>query len=264
VRILANLFRTSAENAPSPRERLVLPTDDRIIYAVGDVHGCLSQLLRLEDMICHDANDAPARSKTVVILGDAIDRGPDSAGVLDHLTQPAPGGISRIVLVGNHELAMLAAFADPGRARAWFDLGGIETLRSYGVGLSSFPRTRREIEMTMRSAASMVPREHLEFLRSLPIAVCWGRYRFVHAGCAPGIPFADQSDEDLVTFRGPFLGCGGDDAIIVVHGHTPVGQPRQILGRVSVDTACYATGRLSAARLTAAEITFMTASGDRL
>lgn len=256
-------FRHPGLGAPSAaRIRIQLPRGERLIYAVGDVHGCLAQLVRLEDMILRDAESMTMAARTIVLLGDLVDRGPQTAEVLAHLMRPVTQGFSRIVLAGNHEVAMLAAFSQPGRAGPWLDLGGLETLRSYGLDVGVFPTSRRELDSVMLQARSLVPNEHLEFLRGLPVAVAWERYRFVHAGCRPGVAFADQGDTDLVGIREPFLSCWGDGEEIVVHGHTPAAEPRQVGARIGVDTCCYATGRLSAARVERDGVKFFTASAS--
>jgi serine/threonine protein phosphatase 1 len=165
-------------------------------------------------------------------------------------------------LAGNHEIEMLAAFSDPATARPWLDLGGIETLRSYGVSLASYPRSGREVKAVMLMAASVVPQEHLDFLRGLPVAAMWHQYVFVHAGCTPGVSIREQRESDLVTIREPFLSAWGNGDTIVVHGHTPAAEPRQMGSRIQVDTACYATGRLSAARITTSAVQFISTGDD--
>lgn len=256
------LRRSSRPATSPPRDRIRLQPDEQTIYAIGDVHGCVSQLRALEEMIARDAEATPQVAKTIVVLGDLVDRGPDTSAVVDYLMRPLPANFSRVVLAGNHEIDMLTAFEDPKRARQWLSFGGIETLRSYGVELSALPQSRREVEAAMLAASSSVPRLHLEFLRGLPVAALWRQFVFVHAGCMPGVAVAEQRETDLVTIREPFLSGWGEGDTIVVHGHTPAAAARKVGSRIQVDTACYATGRLSAARIDADGVRFLSTSSE--
>ncbi len=249
-----------SDDAARRRLHLSLPEDRTIAYAIGDVHGCLDLLLAIEREIIADASSLPDFAKVIVLIGDVIDRGPSSADVIDHLIDPPPAGFSRIVLAGNHEEAMLSFLADPTPDALWLAVGGIETLRSYGVKVDRAPLGRREARRLAMAATAAIPEEHLEFLRALPVAVVWGRFLFVHAGLRPGIPFDRQSDRDLQEVRGVFTESAADHGYLVVHGHTPNAAATLHANRVALDVASYATGRIAAARIGEGRIEFLTAT----
>lgn len=242
------LSRPRSSRLPS-RDRWSLDMSDIAVYAIGDVHGCLDALLALEEAILSDAAKLPGE-KLVVTLGDYVDRGPDSAGVIEHLLAKPPGGLHRICLAGNHEMAMLD-YLEGRIARAdWMRLGGDATLLSYGIDQNHMERLSggddgRHDELIR----AVVPDSHLAFLRALPVLVEAPDYIFVHAGLKPGVAVADQTDRDLTTIRREFL--DGADRLdrFVVHGHTPITEPKLEGRRLNLDTGCYFSGRLSAVRI---------------
>jgi serine/threonine protein phosphatase 1 len=202
------------------------------VYAVGDVHGCAERLAALHALIAADARARPAARVTLLHLGDYVDRGPDSAGVLDLLLGPPPvPGAAMVHLVGNHEVMMLDA-ADPrGHAGAlpfWVENGGAETLASYGARPED------------RNPWSLVPEAHLGFLRRCPLRWQAGDYLFVHAGIRPGVALDRQDPFDLIWIREPFLSFEGDLPLVVVHGHSPAAAPEIRPHRIGIDTgACF-------------------------
>jgi serine/threonine protein phosphatase 1 len=242
------------------RSRDVLAAPGAIVYAVADVHGCFDLLLRLEAMIRADGEIAPDREKIVVMLGDLIDRGPQSAEVLDHVTKAMPPGFRRLVLAGNHETAMLSFLDGADDAGEWLAIGGRETLASYNVPVPRGMLSRRQRQMLAKSAAASVPPEHVDFLRGLPAAISWNGYLFVHAGIRPGVLLENQSDRDLLEIREAFTASKADHGSIVVHGHSPVAAAEILANRIAVDTAAYATGRLAAARLDGLDVNFLIAA----
>ena len=214
-------------------------------YAIGDVHGCLNLVCRLEDMIGAELS-AHKGSATILYLGDLIDRGPNSAGVIDHLLKPAPAGITREFVAGNHEQAMLDFLDGADNGGDWLRFGGLETLMSYGVRGETLSSWRARPGKLRQSAASHIPEEHLTFLRQLPVLHEYPGYLFVHAGVLAGKPIESQSDIELMWIRNGRMGAEGRT---VVHGHTPVSAPLVSPAEVNVDTCAYATGRLTALRL---------------
>ena len=232
------------------RRRIVLrePEKLRTVYAIGDVHGCLRELQDAEQRIVADAQEK-GRPALVVLLGDFVDRGPDSAGVLDHLQEPLPKGLRRICLAGNHEEEMLRFLDDPATAPGWIDSGGAQTLQSYGIRLSDLERRRRSLAECMAEAARAVPDLHKTFLRDLPAMLKCGDYLFVHAGLRPGVPLVEQTDTDLTRIREPFLSEGPRLPVTVVHGHVPALTPSFGVQRIGIDTAAYATGNLTVLRI---------------
>jgi serine/threonine protein phosphatase 1 len=202
------------------------------VYAVGDVHGCDDKLAAMHRLIAADARARPVPRVTLVHLGDYVDRGPDSAAVLDRLLGHSPlPGAEVVNLLGNHEAMMLDACAADAAEEAmpfWLDNGGAQTLRSYGAAAED------------PDAWDAVPEDHLEMLRQLPLQHRAGDYLFVHAGVRPGIPLERQDPFDLIWIREPFLSFEGDLPQVVVHGHTPASQPAIRAHRIGIDTgACF-------------------------
>jgi serine/threonine protein phosphatase 1 len=230
------------------RVRLRLDLGDTAVYAIGDVHGCLDELLALERVIVRDAEEVAGR-KLIVMLGDYVDRGPASAQVLDHLAAPPPPGFERICLTGNHEMVMLD-YLDGRIGRAgWLAMGGEQTLLSYGIDherLHAVYRSGRRMDEIIRAA---IPAAHVAFLRSLPILMEMPGFLFVHAGIRPGLPLERQSDRDLVFIREDFYKAAHLLSRYVVHGHTPVEEARREGMRVDIDTGAFFTGRLTALRI---------------
>ncbi|MBU2328423.1 MAG: serine/threonine protein phosphatase [Alphaproteobacteria bacterium] len=247
-----------AQGAGAPR-LAVDPLRYAAIYAVGDVHGCLEPLVDLEERIREDAALIEGR-KLIVMLGDYVDRGPKSAAVLYHLTAAPPAGFDRICLRGNHDDAFLA-FVEGDPAGNWvLDHGAKETFRSYGVEVDDHPLrgASRPLREMVRTA---VPQSHVDFLRSLPVLLTVGSDVFVHAGIRPGRPLSEQTDEDLMWIRRSFLDLGPGLPLRVFHGHTPVKEPDVGPDRVSLDTHCYRTGRLAAARVVDGDVTILSVGG---
>lgn len=219
-----------------PRTRLSFQTWPAAVYAIGDVHGCLPELIELERRIEADAT-GPDGEKWIVMLGDYVDRGPYSAQVIEHLLRPPSAGLRRFCLIGNHEQMMLDFLQDPLTHAYWLDEGGVETLRSYRLPPFAAPQ-------------GSIPGAHLQFLRELPISLSLPGWYFVHAGIRPGLSLAAQTDEDLIWIREPFLSARLPRGLRVVHGHTPGPVPVVTAYRICIDTQCFLSGRLTAARVT--------------
>ena len=223
-----------------------MPEGQRI-YAVGDCHGCLDALRSLEEKIARDAAASRAERRLIIYLGDYVDRGPASCQLVDHLIAGPPSGFEAVYLRGNHEAALLDFLEEPEANLGWLVYGGDATLRSYGVEPADMPpRGETQLEYIRRRFAEALPAGHREFMRMLPLWHRAGDYLFVHAGIRPGIPLDEQSEEDLLWIREPFLDSVRDHGSVVVHGHTPVGNPDERQNRIGIDTgACYG-GKLTA------------------
>ena len=224
-----------------------------LLYAIGDVHGCLDELHELEARIVEDGEGTEG-AKWIVCLGDYVDRGPHSAGVLDHLIAPAPMGFQRICLSGNHDAAMLAAITTLTGMPDWLSFGGDATLRSYGLSDTQIaallePEEAERIRHELLSA--YIPGEHVRFLNELAVTFSVPGYVFVHAGLRPGVALNKQREDDLLWIRDEFLNVPYDHGAMVVHGHTPVRAPAVLSYRIGTDTACYMTGKLTALRIDA-------------
>lgn len=224
-----------------------LPPDTRV-YAIGDIHGCADLLGRLHALIREDADAAPERRRIVVYLGDYVDRGTDSAGVIDRvLAGPGPD-FERVCLRGNHEDMMLRFLGGEDIGAVWLYNGGGETLESYGLStqVARFGAWLPDHGPVRESLRAALPETHRAFLDGLVTTHVEGGYLFVHAGLRPGRPLDAQKDEDLLWIRQPFLDSDADYGYIVVHGHTPVREPELRPNRINLDTGAVYWGRLTA------------------
>jgi serine/threonine protein phosphatase 1 len=235
------LFSRTA--APSEPVSAHVPAGSRI-YAIGDMHGRLDLLERLRTMIVEDAHRHPIERRVVVYLGDYVDRGPDSRGVIDLLAREPLPGFESIFLKGNHEDRLLEFLVDPGVAPGWMTYGGDAALFSYGVRP---PDTRKveEILAAQQAFIKALPPGHLEFLRALKLVHIEGDYAFVHAGFREGVPIEFQTPEDMMWIRNEFLWSDADFGKIAVHGHTITEQPQIRGNRIGIDTGAFATGTLT-------------------
>lgn len=221
----------------------------RRVYAVGDVHGRLDLLLRMEALIRADLGRFPVDTALVCCLGDLVDRGPDSAGVVEHMSRPPADGLRRRCLRGNHEQRMLDFLRAPVRyGPGWLTYGGREALRSYGVEVPAEVEPDQLVDAAGALRARL-PAHHLRYLRELPVGLRWGRYLFVHAGLNPDCPLDAQPYDDLLWVREPFLECRRDWGYTVVHGHVVHPEPQLMPNRIGLDTGAFWSGRLSAAAL---------------
>jgi len=214
-----------------------LPPGQRI-YAVGDIHGCLDRLVALHEMIAEDMAARPIAHTTLMHLGDYVDRGADSAQVIDWLINQPPVPADAIVnLMGNHEFMMLSALAgvDKEAPSHWMTNGGADSLLSWGIS-----RTVPPAEWATR-----IPRQHLLFLRDLEICRHIGPYLFVHAGVRPGVALDKQSRQDMMWIREPFLSSRADHGAVIVHGHTPKREPIVLPNRIAIDTGAVLGGALT-------------------
>lgn len=222
----------------------------QLIYAVGDIHGRADLLAALLAKIASDvARREGADRRTLVFLGDYIDRGPDSREVIDLLLTGLPGGFDAHFLKGNHEAIMLDFLEDPSFLAQWLANGADATLRSYGVDVAGLVRKSATPEAWRRAFLASLPEAHRDFFDTLELAVSFGDYLFVHAGLRPGVPLEAQDPMDLVWIRGPFLKSDEDFGKIVVHGHTPTPAPEIRANRIGIDTGAVFTDRLTALRL---------------
>lgn len=231
-------FRRDAAPAPIP----AVPDGQRV-YAIGDIHGRRDLLVALANGIDRDdAARAPAET-TIILLGDLVDRGPESAGVIEfamHWTQQR-----RVRLIaGNHEEMFLESFDDRDMLRHFIRMGGRETILSYGIDEARFEAaTLDELQGLARAA---VPAAHRAFLAAGEEQIRIGDYLFTHAGIMPGVSLTAQRIGDLRWIREPFLSSSADHGVVVVHGHTIVDEPEFRRNRIGIDTGAFASGRLTA------------------
>jgi serine/threonine protein phosphatase 1 len=223
----------------------------RRVYAIGDIHGCDAQLANLHEVIAEDLARRPVDAAVLLHIGDYVDRGADTAGVLRRLLDGSPiAGMDVVNLVGNHDETMLHALSgDRPAATDWLFAGGRPALESYGID----PDSPRE------SWPENVPPKHLEFLRSLTLTHREGGYFFVHGGVRPGVSLDKQAREDLLRMRQPFLYSDADFGAVVVHGHSPVKEPVVRHNRIAIDTGAVFGGKMTAVVLEGEMLGFLTA-----
>jgi serine/threonine protein phosphatase 1 len=233
ARMMERFFRKSGGKASVPNGKKV--------YAIGDVHGRADML---DDLLWRIKDDAGSlHNSKLIFLGDYVDRGPDSRGVIDRLISLGKDHPDAVFLKGNHEALMLEFLADPEDLPHWLEWGGEETLESYGVDpTGKDPRTLAE------ELSAAMPKSHHDFLAGLALTHQEGDYVFVHAGLRPGAPLDEQKEEDLLWIRKRFHNAAPDarPEQVVVHGHTPTDKPDDAGWRIGVDTGAVYGGMLTA------------------
>ncbi|MEQ1538589.1 MAG: metallophosphoesterase family protein [Sphingorhabdus sp.] len=248
--MLARLFKRTATKRPLDTARV---PDGVRVYAIGDVHGRNDLLLKLLDQIDSD-NTARASAKTqIIFLGDLVDRGADSAGVIETaMALRATGGNVRFLL-GNHEEVFLKACRnrDLKTLRFFLKIGGDATLQSYPIPRSEYLTLSLE-ELAAR-LPSLVPEAHLTFLESFEDQIVVGDYAFVHAGIRPDVPLSEQKRSDMRWIREEFTDHKGDLEKVIVFGHTIYLEVEERGSRIGIDTGAYASNVLTAIGLEGAE-----------
>ena len=215
------------------------------VYAIGDSHGCSGHLRALHAAILEDAAAAGGDIArwVVVYLGDYIDRGPDSRGLIGMLIEAPLSGFESVFLMGNHDATLLRLIEEGQAPQTWMLNGALDTLESYGID----PAVWAEGPAALRAAVkARVPPTHVAFLRGLKLSHVEGDYFFTHAGIRPGVSFEAQAAEDLLWIREPFLESRADHGKVVVHGHTPAVAPEVRANRIGIDTGAVYGGVLTA------------------
>jgi serine/threonine protein phosphatase 1 len=219
-----------------------LPTGLRV-YAIGDIHGRLDLLDDLLKRIQTDVRLRPAMRPLYVFLGDYIDRGSSSRETIDRLIQHSRVN-ECIFLKGNHEMIALKCLSDRSLVDQWLRLGGMETLRSYGLTMGAPVNVKQIVEL-QSAFHHALPQGHLRFFRDLKNSFARGDFFFVHAGVKPNVDLALQKEGDLLWIRDEFLNSRQDFGKIIIHGHTPVNEIEVAPNRINIDTGAFATGRLT-------------------
>jgi len=228
------------------------------LYVIGDIHGRADLLERMIALITRDIEIAPPDDCLTVTLGDYVDRGPHSRQVIECLARnPFPTAF--VALKGNHEAMLEEFIADPSVGRIWRNVGGLETLHSYGVDVAAMMRGQG-YEEASKAFRALLPQDHVKFLDELRMSLTVGRYFLCHAGVRPGTPLAKQRPDDLLWIRDEFLASDVDFGKIVVHGHSPVREPEIRPNRINIDTGAFMTGRLTCAVLETDGCRLLTAS----
>lgn len=246
---LRSVLRRRDGTSAAPASPACAP-DGMLIYAVGDIHGELDLLHAMLANIRSDfARHGEGLTPAVVFMGDYVDRGADSFGVIDCLCGDPLPGFRRHCLLGNHEAAMLDFLNDPVAASGWLEFGGLATLRSYGINPPFGGMSREHLDILRDALAEALPPAHFAFLHRLELYAVHGDYAFVHAGIRPGYGLADQQPDDLLWIRSPFLDATQSHEKRIVHGHTIVPEIEIHPNRIAIDTGAYQSGRLSAVAL---------------
>jgi serine/threonine protein phosphatase 1 len=212
------------------------------LFAIGDIHGCLESLERLLDKINPDLTE-----DRLLFVGDYIDRGPRSKGVVDYIIrlkeQAPPGQI--ICLKGNHE-AMFLNFLAGGPGEMFLFNGGLETLEEYW-GDNWVGQDRKSLTL---------PPDHAQFFQDLELYYESPDYIFVHGGLKPGVPLDEQVEEDLLWIRGAFITSEADFGRRVIFGHTPFKRPLVMPNKIGIDTGAVYGRYLTALKLPGEEFFF--------
>ena len=228
-------------------------------YAIGDVHGRLDLLDALLASIEEDSRSRRAAKTFIIFLGDLVDRGPDSRGVVDRLLNYRPDFARLVYLMGNHEEFLLNVIdGDMDLVGNWLTYGGEECAASYGISQGWL--LNAAAGSICQELGKRVPAGHTAFLRSFGDSFRFGEYLFVHAGIRPGVALEDQRPEDLRWIREEFLNDRTDHGVIVVHGHTIVAAPEERRNRIGIDTGAYRSGVLTAVAVQGAERWYLNAA----
>jgi serine/threonine protein phosphatase 1 len=235
-------------------------------YAIGDIHGHLDLLIEAHARIAEDRRENGADDAPIVHVGDLVDRGPNSQGVIEYLRAGIAAGENWVVLKGNHDRMFTGflsdmAYQDDGLradlSYLHYKIGGAETLASYGIKNAA----DRRLAPVHAEAVAAVPQAHRDFLVSCPTSFMRGDVMFVHAGVRPGVPLDAQTETDLVWIRGPFLIDPVDHGKLIVHGHTAIDRPRNYGNRVNIDSGAAYGGPLSAIVLEGRDAFHLTQNG---
>lgn len=233
-------------------------------YAIGDIHGQLDRLTRAHALIAADRRQTGDADAPVIHLGDLVDRGPESAEVVEYLSRGPLRGGPWLALMGNHDRLFLRFLADPdlrdpamNASCDWLHpkIGGLATLQSYGV------RPAPDLAGLHRQAQARVPAAHRAFLSALPLSLPFGAVFFAHAGIRPGVPLQLQTEDDLLWIRAPFLSDRRDHGALIVHGHTVVEAPEHHGNRINLDTGAGYGRALSVAVIEGRDAALLTDHG---
>lgn len=242
-------FKSSFESRP--------PADTRV-YAIGDIHGQRDRLEAMHRAIQDDANSAAEARCVVVYVGDFVDRGPQSAAVLDLLIGDPLPNFTCVYLKGNHEDYMLRFMdGDIEAGAGWYANGGDATLESYGIDTEGQWPDYTVLLDWQAALAEAVPAAHRSFLDGLQLSHVEGNYAFVHAGVRPGVPLAAQKPRDLMWIRDTFHNSRDDHGYVIVHGHSVTPKAVSKANRIGIDTGAGYGRELTAVVLSGTERRFL-------
>jgi serine/threonine protein phosphatase 1 len=235
-------LRSLLGSRPRPVSRAPAVPEGTRYYAIGDIHGRLDLYEAAIGAIEDEIGGAPGIEAHIVLLGDLVDRGPDSAGVIERTRQWQKTRNVR-VLAGNHEQMFLDSFEKPEILRHFFKHGGRETILSYGLSTRQFGAMT--LEELFEAVPQIVPQQDLDYIRSFEECIVAGDYLFVHAGIDPALPIDQQSRKDMLWIRDRFLNYEGPLEKVVVHGHTIFDKVMDCGNRIGIDTGAFRSGVLT-------------------
>lgn len=230
------------------------------LYAIGDVHGCDELLADMHARIRRDLALRGVADYRIIHVGDYVDRGPDSRGVIERLARMADSDPKVVCLCGNHDDLLLDFMREaPGAAENFIANGGGATLASYDVREGILARITGSHEGLGARLAAVMPDHHRRFLEGLALSARFGDFFFCHAGIRPGIALDAQEKDDLIWIREGFLDCDADLGVVVVHGHTPTRDRRPEVrpNRIDIDTGAVFGGPLTCMAIEGSEIRFL-------
>ncbi len=231
----------------SPIDDATIP-EGRRVYAIGDVHGRNDLLQQLLEKIVRDDGERDQAQSEIIFLGDLVDRGPDSAGVIDTAMQLKSDRGNVRFLMGNHEEVYLAAATGDEKSVRFFNrIGGRETILSYEISKEEY--IDLDISQLAARIPTLFPREHVDFVSGFEDQIIIGDYAFVHAGIRPGIPLAEQRKKDLRWIREEFLATREAHEKVIVYGHTISDDVVEAGNRIGIDTGAYYSNKLTALAL---------------
>ncbi|MEC9368440.1 MAG: metallophosphoesterase family protein [Pseudomonadota bacterium] len=239
-----------------PKDVSYRAPDGAVIYALSDIHGRADLLAELLGRIDTDARGTGADDLRLVFLGDYVDRGPDSRGVIELLLSGLPDSFSVTCLMGNHE-RMLLDFLDGDDMEHWMSNGAEATVESYGIDAGDIHWAEGRAEDCRKEFTRLLPTAHRNFLDGLQHWHAAGGYHFVHAGVRPGVPLDQQDSHDMLWIRSPFLHSDKDLGRMVIHGHTPGDAPVVRKNRICIDTGAWFSGQLTALKMWRDERVFL-------
>ena len=237
------------------------------LYAIGDVHGRLDLLAAMHVQIAAETMRDRTADWRIVHLGDYVDRGPDSKGVIDFLIAVSRRDPRNVMLAGNHDIGFLEFLDHPDPDGLFMRYGGVQTAQSYGVDLTAnrggvLAWATNGLRSNHAELVQAVPQSHVELLGSLAFSASFGDFFFCHAGIRPGIALEKQDSQDLIWIRDVFHNHAGLHPKVIVHGHTPQPQAEVKPNRVNVDTLAYQSGRLTALVVEGAAKSILTVMED--
>ena len=219
------------------------------IFAIGDIHGCLKQLISLQKNILNTKN-FKKDNDLLLYIGDYIDRGPHSKDVINQIIKLQKENIKSIFLMGNHEQVMIDfLFNKINNLKYWLNLGADQTFKSYKIEVAEFIKDGfgdDKIDRLRSVLLNELSDEHIHFLKNLRLSYSVGNYLFVHAGINPEKTLKDQDKMDLLWSRSDkFFDKNFKFEKIIVHGHTPEEKVINFPYRINVDIGCFFSGKLS-------------------